>query len=266
MTKGPLAATCLALSLGLADVTAFGQEQWGTLAEVEKNEVQFRQFQPPDRIMDAIGLKPGMVVGDVGAGAGRFAVPMARRVGATGRVYANDIDEAALSLIRERCQKYNIRNIETVKGTVEDTGLPKASLDLVIMVYTYHHLERPVALLRGLAPTLRPGGSVVIITGDPDKGVWTSLPRKHALARQFAEAGFDLVGSEDFLPRDYLLILKPRPGGARYQPTRGNPASAPVRSTISMSAPGKPIVGADVADSASTSFGGGSAACTGCSV
>ena len=153
--------------------------------------------------MDAIGVKPGMVVDDVGAGAGRWAVLLAARVGAAGKVYANDIDEVALALIRERCRKYTIGNIETIRGTVEDTGFPAASLDLVLMVYTYHHLERPVALLRKLLPTLKAGASVVIITGDPDKGVWTSLPRKDALVRQFAEAGFDLVRTQTFLPRDY---------------------------------------------------------------
>jgi SAM-dependent methyltransferase len=195
--------------LGLMVVAPRGQEQWGTLAEVERNEGELNRLQPPDRVMDAVGVKPGMVVGDVGAGAGRYAVQLAARVGVAGKVYANDIDPVGLSLIRERCRKYGIGNIETIRGTVEDTGFRKASLDLVFMIYTYHHLDRPVALLRTLIPTLKPGGSVVIITGDPDKGVWTTLPRKEALARQFAEAGFDVVRTETFLPRDYLFILKP---------------------------------------------------------
>jgi SAM-dependent methyltransferase len=199
--------SCFALLLVPRSLT--GQEQWGTLAEVEKNEALFDPLQPPERIMDAIGVKAGMVVGDVGAGAGRFAVHLAGRVGAKGKVYANDIDEVGLALIRERCRKYGVTNIETIRGTLEETGLPKAALDLVLMVYTYHHLERPVALLRSLTPTLKVGASVVIITGDPEKGTWTSLPRLDVLRAQFREAGFDLVRSESFLPRDYLLILKP---------------------------------------------------------
>jgi len=208
-----LGAAAVLIFLGLTGGSPRGQEQWGTLAEIERNEVELNRLQPPDRVMDAAGVKPGMVVGDVGAGAGRFAVLLAARVGAAGRVYANDIDPVGLSRIQERCRKYGIRNIQTIRGTVEDTGLEKASLDMVFMIYTYHHLDRPVALLRNVASTLKPGGSVVIITGDPDKGVWTTLPRKEALARQFAGAGFDLVRTETFLPGDDIFILRPRAKG-----------------------------------------------------
>lgn len=185
------------------------QEQWGTLAEVEKNEAAINQFQPPGRVLDAIGLKPGMVAGEVGAGAGRYTVFLADRVGRGGKVFANDIDPKGLALIRERCEKYRIRNIETVHGTAEDPGFARGSLDLVFMVYVYHHLDRPVAMMKKLLPALKKGGSVAIITGDPDKGRWTSLPRQDVLRKQFAEAGYELVRTETFLPYDYLFILRP---------------------------------------------------------
>lgn len=189
-----------------------GQEQWGSLKETEKNEINLNRLQPPEKVMDAIGLKPGMVVGEIGAGAGRYTVHLAARVGDTGKVFANDIDENGLSLIRERCQKYKIRNIEIIHGTTEDPGFQKESLDMAFMVYVYHHLEKPVSLMKKLIPALKSDGSVVIITGDPEKGVWKSLPHNSELQKQFEEAGFELIRTETFLPRDYILILKPRKG------------------------------------------------------
>ena len=189
---------------------AFAQEDWGTLKEVEKNEIVLNRLQPPDKVIDAIGLKSGMVVGEVGAGAGRYTVLLAARVADSGKVYANDIDPKGLALIRERCRKYNIRNIETIQGTVDETGFTEGSLDMVFMVYVYHHLDKPIALMKNLLPVLKSGGTVAIITGDPDKGVWKSLPRKEELEKQFEEAGYELIRTETFLPRDYLLILKPK--------------------------------------------------------
>jgi ubiquinone/menaquinone biosynthesis C-methylase UbiE len=186
------------------------QEQWGTLVQVEKNEVELNKLQPPDKVMNAIGVKPGMIIGDIGAGAGRWSVLLAVRVGPEGKILANDIDENGLKLIRERCRKYNIPNIETIQGTVEETGFPERSLDMAFMVYVYHHLEKPISLMKKLHSKLKKNGTVVIITGDPDKGVWKGLPDKEELRKQFNEAGYELIHSEDFLPRDYLLILRPK--------------------------------------------------------
>ena len=64
--------------------------------------------------------------------------------------------------------------------------------------------------MKNLLPVLKSGGTVAIITGDPDKGVWKSLPGKEELEKQFEEAGYELIRTETFLPRDYLLILKPK--------------------------------------------------------
>jgi ubiquinone/menaquinone biosynthesis C-methylase UbiE len=68
--------------------------------------------QPPDTVMDAIGVRAGMVIGEVGAGRGRYTVHLARRVGSTGKIYANDIDAEALAFLRERCRRSQITNVE----------------------------------------------------------------------------------------------------------------------------------------------------------
>jgi predicted methyltransferase len=78
----------------------------------------------PERVMDAIGVRPGMVIGEAGAGRGYFTFKLARRVGAQGKVYANDIDRGALDHIRQVCRDENIANVETVVGEVEDPLFP----------------------------------------------------------------------------------------------------------------------------------------------
>ncbi len=210
MTRSRSFVSAAGVLLFLSVPISPAQENWGSLKDVEQNEVLLNRLQPPGKVMDAMGVRSGMVVGEVGAGAGRFTVHIAARVGDSGKVFANDIDENGLTLIRERCRKYGIRNIETVRGTVDETGFPQGSLDLAFMVYVYHHLEKPISLMRKLLPALKKAGTVAIITGDPEKGVWTSLPRKEELEKQFEEAGYELVRLETFLPRDYLFILRPK--------------------------------------------------------
>jgi SAM-dependent methyltransferase len=110
-------------------------------------EQELTARQQPEKVMDVIGLRPGMVVGEIGAQTGRFTVHLARRVGPAGRVFANDIDDRALAELRDRVTRYNVPNIEVVRGHVDDPRLPPNALDMAIMVRTYHELAQPRALL-----------------------------------------------------------------------------------------------------------------------
>ena len=83
---------------------ATGQAQDVRRAE-NANEARLNGLQPPDLVMDAIGLEPGMVIGEVGAGRGRYAVQLAARVGETSKVYANDIDGVALQYLEYRSKE-----------------------------------------------------------------------------------------------------------------------------------------------------------------
>ena len=162
--------------------------------------------------MDAAGVKPGMVVGEVGAGRGRFTIHLARRVGPSGRILANDIDKESLEFLRERCQHAGIGNVEIVLGLVDDPLFPKGSLDMAFMVWTYHFVDEPVALLKNLMPALKPGSTVVLVEPDPVRGPGgkdhgISPERMH---REAAEAGFELVRTETFLPEDLIFVLRIR--------------------------------------------------------
>jgi len=185
----------------------------GSSQTVEYGERQTNERQPPDKVMDAIGLKPGMVIGEVGAGRGRYTVHLAVRVGPEGRVYANDIDAGGLAHIRERCLRDGLSNVETILGRTDDPLFPAGTLDMVFMVLTYHHLSRPVEMLQAMIPSLKPGATVVVLDPDPvkdhDRGPESTS--KDEIERDAAEAGYELVRVETFLARDNIFILSVKP-------------------------------------------------------
>ena len=168
--------------------------------------------QPPEKVMDAAGVEPGMTIGEVGAGRGRFTLHLALRVGPTGKILANDIDTESLAILRNRCKEEDIENVETILGEIDDPLFPPGTLDMVFMVWTYHFLDEPVRLLKSLKPALKSGSTVVLVEPDPvrgpggsDHGVSPERMRKEA-----AEAGFELVRTDTFLPEDLLFVLRMR--------------------------------------------------------
>ena len=124
-----------------------------------KRDDKFQQY----RLLDVGGVKPGMVVGEIGAGDGYLTFHLAARVGPTGKVYANDIvEEMALEIIRSRASKKGIAHIETILGAEDDPRFPKASLDLAFFLNSFHEVRKPVELLGNLVASLKPGAKVVI--------------------------------------------------------------------------------------------------------
>jgi len=181
------------------------------LGAQSRNETRDR-IEQPEKVMEATGVKPGMVIGEIGAGAGYFTFWLARGVGEGGKVYANDIDSNGLSRIERRKTDENVANIETVLGTVDDPRLPPASLDMVFMVNAFHDLERPVELLANLLPCLKPDATVVLMDRDPAK---VSDRGRHFLTRAEVEdivgrSVFELVRVETFLRDHNLYILRAR--------------------------------------------------------
>ena len=177
-------------------------------------EKRLNDAQPPDQVMESIGVRPGMRVGEIGAGRGRYTVHLARKVGETGKVYANDIDSGSLAYLRTRCQRDGIRNVVAILGRADDPLFPAASLDIVFMINTYHHLARPVVLLRNLAQSLKPGATVAIVEHDPEKvggDGRKEATSPDALRGQAEEAGYEVVRVETFLEQDNIYILRVKP-------------------------------------------------------
>jgi ubiquinone/menaquinone biosynthesis C-methylase UbiE len=176
----------------------------------EAYEKRLNKLQPPGKVMDAIGVKPGMFIGEVGAGNGRYAVKMAERVGSLGKIYANDINPRKINYLNRRCKRDGITNIETIQGTVTDPKLPKEKLDMVYLINTFHHLDKPVEMMKNIIPALKPGGKLVIIEHEREKSGYMdghSTPKKTVI-KQTREAGFKLERIETFLKLDNIYIFQ----------------------------------------------------------
>jgi len=183
------------------------QEQPDVLVPENANEARLNRLQPPDQVMDAIGVKPGMTVAEIGAGRGRYVVQLAVRVGESGKVYAEDINAASLEHLEKRCRNGGLGNVETILGEVTDPKLPLGELDLIFIISSYHHFADPVALLRKARPALKPEGTVAI-------GEW--LPRKDSLGSEYATpeqmdaqmkaAGYKLERIVTFLKKNNMYI------------------------------------------------------------
>ena len=168
------------------------------------------RYHQPDKVMDTVGVEEGMTIGEVGAGRGYFTFHLSRRVGNSGKIYANDIDRGALSSIRRKCEEDGIVNIATIVGEVEDPLFPDAELDMVFIVNAFHDLARPVQLLNNLVPSLKAGAAVVIIDRDPDKirGNSRHVLTQEEVLEHIKNSDFSLDRIETFLPQHNIYIIR----------------------------------------------------------
>jgi SAM-dependent methyltransferase len=165
-----------------------------------------------NRVMDILGISPGKKVADIGAGSGWFTVRAARRVTETGTVYAVDINPEAVRYIENRAEKERLRNVKPVLSKPDDPLLPANAIDAVLLLKTYHEVEKPVILLRNLRASLRAGAKVGII--DRNGNGENHGVGKDVVVREAAEAGYVLTGQYDFVKgdgMDYFLVFAPKP-------------------------------------------------------
>jgi len=162
-----------------------------------------------DRVMDLLGLKPGKVVADIGAGGGWFSVRAAKRVAPGGKVIAEDINPKYVDAIRQRAIRQNLLNIEPFLGTPDDPKLAPDSIDAALMLKVYHEIAHPQAVLDSLRMAMRPGARFGIIDRNgngADHGLDEKIVRHEVEA-----AGFRQVGIYDFTKadgQDYFLIFE----------------------------------------------------------
>lgn len=216
----------------LINIGLFGQSDISEPFEKWQNE-----RQPPDLVLNAIGVKPGMTIGEVGAGRGRYTVFLAQKTGEKGKVFANDIDEAALAYLRGRCKRLKINNIETIVGEQDDPLIPANSLDMAIMVLVYHMIESPDNLLINLKKSLKPDSKLVILDPldkeidrefgiDRSKAGVTTPTIKERIQKSALNAGYEIIKIDTILPRDYIFILKPA------SPVQKKPAAMVIQKTL----------------------------------
>ncbi len=189
----------------IAPVMGIGGAGWLDRGEREAEE-------SPEAALEAIGIRAGMQIADVGAGTGYFALRIARRVGPEGRVWANDIQPEMLEILRQRARTGKLANVETVLGTDTGPRLPAGRMDLVLLVDVYHEFAHPQQMLAGIRRSLKPDGRLVLLEyrkEDPDVPIRPE--HKMSVAEVKAElepAGFRLERADESLPRQHILIFK----------------------------------------------------------
>lgn len=119
--------------------------------------------QKPRELVEALALRPGMAVADIGTGAGYMLPFLSRAVGSEGKVYAEDIQDDFLAKARAHAESERLGNVIYVKGTEKDPMLPAGSVDLALALDSYHHYDYPEAMLAGLRRGLKPGGRLAIV-------------------------------------------------------------------------------------------------------
>ena len=173
----------------------------------------------PDQALDALGIRPGQVIGDVGAGVGYFTWRLAERVGPSGKVYANDIQPAMLDQLRRNMRQHHLANYVAVLGAPDDPRLPKAALDLVLLVDVYHEFSQPRQMLEHIRAALKPGGRLVLLEyRKEDPSIPIRPEHKMSVGEVKAELepeGFRLAQAIETLPRQHILIFAKADGTTR---------------------------------------------------
>ena len=168
--------------------------------------------EAPEQALMLIGLRPGMIVADVGAGSGYMTTRIARIVGPTGKVYANDIQPAMLRIIQDKLRVEQLTNVELVLGTDVDTRLPDEAVDLALLVDVYHEFQHPQEMLRSMRRALKPGGQLVLVEyRKEDPAIPIAAPHRMSVAdaRTEIEAErftFDHV--DEGLPRQHIIVFR----------------------------------------------------------
>ena len=173
--------------------------------------------EQPEQALDALKIRTGMTVADVGAGTGYMALRMARRVGPSGKVYANDLQPEMLQKLRARSQHEKLSNVETVQGTEADPKLPPNTMDLVLLVDVYHEFSQPQAMLDKIRESLKPDGRLVLLEyRKEDPAVPIRIEHKMSVAEVKTEVeaqGYKLDQVIEKLPRQHIIIFRKVAGG-----------------------------------------------------
>lgn len=170
--------------------------------------------EAPAKLVEALELKPGMVVADVGVGTGYFAFRMAPKVGETGKVLGVDIQPEMLAKLKAKAEALGVKNVEGVLGAEKDPKLPEGKVDLVLMVDVYHEFEYPYEMMAAIRAALKPGGRVALVEyrkEDPRVPIKDVHKMTEAQAKkEMAVAGLAWVKTVSTLPRQHLILCEKR--------------------------------------------------------
>jgi len=170
-----------------------------------------------EEVVSRIGLRPGELVADIGAGTGIFSVPLARAVSPGGRVLSVEVDEGFLPIISGKARQAGLENITPVLGQFGDPRLPRGDVDVAFFHDVLHHIEQRQAYLETLAAYIKPGGRIVVVDYDmnvpgvPHSNQPEMLISPAQVAGWMASAGFELTREVDLFDDRFFVIYTKRP-------------------------------------------------------
>lgn len=177
-------------------------------------------WEKTSKMINELGLKPGMKVADIGSGPGYFSFKFAKLVGDKGKVYAVDNNEDHVGYVKHTIERLKIKNVESVMPKQDDAGIPER-VDLIYMCSLYHNFyailsdEERDALISSMRRSLKEGGKLVVVDNGPVEG---TLPyhgpfiNRAFIISQLTNQGFELVKQEQFIPQRYMLVFRLLPG------------------------------------------------------
>jgi len=198
--------------------------------EGESREV----FLQREKVVKACGLKPGLVVADIGAGTGLYTRLFAKAVGAEGQVFAVDIAPKFLEHIQKTSRDAGLRNVTPVLCNFDSVDLPANAVDVAFLCDTYHHFEFPEKTMLSVHRAIKPGGRLIVIDFQRIPGKTSEKMLSHVRAgqdiveKEIASFGFKKLDEvKDLLAENYFVIYS-KPAKADAPPAKGPKPVAPV--------------------------------------
>ena len=168
-------------------------------------------YQKPQDVMGALGLKPGEVIADIGAGSGYFTLRLAHHVGDTGKVYAVDVSSDMIRHINRRIRELKVTNVVSILADPDDPLLPEGSVNRFFFSDSWHHIDNQTKYLSLMKQVLKPRGEIIMIDFHK-KELPVGPPMEMKIARedlikQMERNGFRLMKDHTFLPYQYFLVF-----------------------------------------------------------
>lgn len=175
-----------------------------------------------ERLTDALEVRPGLRIAEIGAGSGSLTVAMAKAVGATGHVFSNEIAADRRATIRDAVTKAGLTNVTIVESKPSDANLPDGCCDALFMRNVYHHFDDPAAMTASFFRALRPGARIAIIDFPPRGGQEATAPADRdqgnahgvttaSIERELRAAGFELVATEQQRGDRWFMVVARKP-------------------------------------------------------
>lgn len=164
------------------------------------------------KMLENLGVKPGMTICDMGCGNGFYSLKLAEMVGKEGKILAVDIQPEMLRLLKARAEEEGIENIELILGDIDNPKLPEGKVDMILCVDVYHEFSHPVEMLAGMHQSLKPDGKVALLEfrmEDPNVPIKLlhKMSKKQAVL-EYEANGFQLASQFDGLPWQHMMFFE----------------------------------------------------------